>query len=81
MLFNYPKSDISKFHDEINEKVDLPDTSDLRKRRPSVYNPNVMESVADIRGYIGNPLVFEKHIPSSIDPHKIIQEQTDGLVL
>lgn len=58
MLFNYPKGDIYKFYDEVGDTAALPAlptaSTDIRSRRMSVYNPNLMESVANINTLVGD---------------------------
>lgn len=58
MLYNYPKSDIRKFYDEVvdaetNAPVQSLDSSNPRARRQSVYNPNLLESVANLGAVFG----------------------------
>lgn len=49
MLFNYPKSDISKFYEEVSEpEKDRHFQDEVLERKMSVYNPNLMESVANL---------------------------------
>lgn len=58
MLYNYPKSDIKKFYDEVVDAGgDVPlqslDISNPRIRRQSIYNPNLLESVANLGAVFG----------------------------
>ena len=72
MLFNYPKGDIHKFYDEVTtDKGDLLGSSleITQKRRGSVYNPNFMESVSNLREVIPSlgSHTYGDGIPSTAD--------------